>query len=417
MKYMFTILLCVFSLVLAQNFNGTFQNDGGTGQITLQQAPDGSLRGSFTGANGEMQFQGYVSPQGAYGNLVGQDSQLAFQAQLSPDGGTLQLMIAPYGQNGQPDFNAAQQLTYRRIGATQPTASNPLSPTPNAPINPLPLNPQPLNSGTMNADPFLGSFSDGYMTLQLQGHSGQYQGVFLVDGQQIPVSARGDSSGLTGTITEQDVEYVFTLSPTSNGIVFTIDGEQYPLQRQGVQANGPLPLNPTPLNPTPTPQPTPVSPTPSPMPNPQPVPTMPTSSNPMPQPPQAPWQGTYQIAVYSQASPNQKQRGVLSLQVTPMQDGNFHVVSTINGQTLVDITVTAAGINTATGQEEFPLAWNTGKSSIYGVPGQLSTQNGMTLFAVQSGQDSAQAMYDANGVLVSYKGCLSGECTEMNLGQ
>jgi hypothetical protein len=41
----------------------------------------------------------------------------------------------------------------------------------------------------------------------------------------------------------------------------------------------------------------------------------------------------------------------------------------------------------------------------------------MTLFMVQSGQDGAQAMYDANGVLVSYKGCLSGECTEMNLGQ
>jgi hypothetical protein len=414
MKYI-VIVLVVFSLALAQNFSGTFQNDQNTGQITLQQTPDGSLQGSFTGANSEMQFRGYVSPQGAYGNLVGQDAHLAFQAQLSPDGNTLQLMIVPYGQNGQPDVNAGQQLIYRRVGAAQPTASNPLSPTPNTPTNPSPLNPQPLNSGTTNADPFVGSFSDGYMTLQLQGSNGQYQGVFVVDGQQIPVSARGDASGLTGTISEQDVEYVFTLSPTSNGIVFAIDGEQYPLQRQGVQTNGPRPVNPTPT-------PTPVPPTPSPIPNPQPAPTplpqpVPTNSDGMPQPPKAPWQGTYQIAVYNQASPNQKQTGVLTLQVTPMPDGNFHVVSTVNGQPLVDITVTAAGINTATGQEEFPLAWNTGKSTIYGVPGQLSTQNGITLFVVQSGQDGAQATYDANGVLVSYKGCLSGECTEMNLGQ
>jgi hypothetical protein len=212
MKYILIVLVFVLNLALAQTFSGTFQNDGGTAQITLQQSPDGSLQGSFTGANGQMQFQGYVNPQGAYGNLVGQDAQLAFQAQLSPDGNTLQLMIAPYGQNGQPDVNAAQQLIYRRVGAAQPTASNPLSPTPNTPTNPSPLNPQPLNSGTTNADPFVGSFSDGYMTLQLQGSNGQYQGVFVVDGQQIPVSAQGDSSGLTGTITEQGVEYIFTLA-------------------------------------------------------------------------------------------------------------------------------------------------------------------------------------------------------------
>jgi hypothetical protein len=410
MKYVFVACLFVFSFVLAQTFSGTFQNEGGTGQITLQQAPDGSLQGSFTGANGQMQFQGYVSPQGAYGNLIGQDAQLAFQAQLSPDGNTLQLLIAPYGQNGQPDVNAAQQLTYRRVGVPQPATSNPLSPTPNAPIDPLPSSPQqPINSG-MNADPFVGSFGDGYITLQLQGHSGQYQGLFVVEGQQIPVSARGDASGLTGTLTEQDVEYVFTLSPGTNGLVFTIDGEQYLLQRQALQANGPRPVNPMPV-----PQPTPVSPTPaSPVPNPQPIPT---TSNALPQPPKSPWQGTYQIAVYNQSDPNQKQRGVLTLQVTPTPDGNFHVVSTLNGQTLVDITVTAAGMNTVTGQEEFPLAWNTGKSSIYGVPGQLSTQNGLTSFVVQSGQDSARAMYDANGVLLSYQGCISGECTEMNLGQ
>jgi hypothetical protein len=436
MKYILIVLLFTFSLALAQTFSGTFQNDQGTGQITLQQAPDGSVQGSFTGANGQMQLQGYVGPQGAYGNLIGQDAQLVFQAQLSPDGSTLQLMVAPLGQNGQPDLSAAQQLTYRRVGVAQ---LNVPSPVPTPTNQPLPTPTQPVPTQPMS-DPYIGSFSDGYFSLQLQGANGQYQGVFVVDGQQIPVSARGDASVLTGTLTEQDVEYVFTLSLGANGIVFAIDGEQFPLQRQAGQATGPMsvnpmptpvpqptPVSPTPVNLVPTPQPTPVnplsvnpmpvSPVPTPPVNPQPVPSAPSSPDGMPQPPTTPWQGNYQIAVYSQANPSQKQTGVLTLQVTPTQDGNFHVVSALNGQTLVDITVTAVGINTATGQEEFPLVWNTGKSSVYGVSGQLTTQNGMTLFAVQSGQDGAQAMYDTKGLLVSYQGCISGECTEMNLGQ
>ena len=175
MKYIFINLLFVFGLVFAQTYSGTFQNDQGTGQIILEQTPDGSLRGSFTGANGQMQFQGYVSPQGAYGNLIGQDAQIAFQAQLNPDGNTLQLLIAPLGQNGQPEVNAAQQLTYYRVGVAQPNVSTPTN--------------QPLPTQPMNADTYVGSFSDGYFNLQLQGANGQYQGVFLVDGQQIPIVA------------------------------------------------------------------------------------------------------------------------------------------------------------------------------------------------------------------------------------
>jgi hypothetical protein len=304
MKYLLISLLFVFSLAFAQGFNGTFQNDQGTGQITLQQTPDGGLQGSFTGSNGQMQLQGYADVQGAYGSLMGQEAQLAFQAQLSPDGNTLQMLVAPFGQDGQPDVNAAQQLIYHRVAGTRPIVQNPVpAPTPLPTPNPVPVTPQPL----------------------------------------------------------------------------------------------PMPVNPAP------------NPLPQPAPN--------TSLGGMPQPPQTPWQGNYQLAVYSQSNPSQKKSGILTIQVTPQPEGNYRSVSTINGQTLVDMVVTAAGIDTATGQEQFPLSWNTGQSSVYGVSGQRSTQNGLTLFSLQSGQDGAQAMYDANGVLVSYRGCISGECTEMRLGQ
>ena len=68
------------------------------------------------------------------------------------------------------------------------------------------------------------------------------------------------------------MEYVFTLSPSANGIVFAIDGEQFPLQRQGVQTNNPMSLNPTPLNPIPL----------NPIPTPQPTLANPLSVNPAP---------------------------------------------------------------------------------------------------------------------------------------
>lgn len=140
--------IMMVAISFAQGFNGTFQNQQGTGQIVLQQAPDGTLQGQFTGANGAMDIQGNINPQGAYGILSNQEIQLAFAAQLSPDGLTLQMLIAPFGQDGQPDTKAAQQLIYQRVNANQSKTENPLSQS----ENPLsPSTQSPLGQGFLES--------------------------------------------------------------------------------------------------------------------------------------------------------------------------------------------------------------------------------------------------------------------------
>lgn len=260
-----------------------------------------------------------------------------------------------------------------------------------------------------SSDPFVGSFSDGYNTLTLQGAAGSYSGQLLVEGQAIPVVARGDATGLTGEFTVGSDTYVFTLQAAQSGVVLMVNGEQTLMQRVQAQMPQPAP-QPTPM-PQPSPQPAP-TPQPIPQPAPQPVPAPPPSQA---LPPSGPWQGTYQLAVYSEADPSQKQPGTLLIQVTPQADGTYRVISSLDGQPLVDIVVTAAGLDANTGQEQFPLPWYTGQASLYGIPAQTSFNNGMLLFAVQQGSSRAQAAYDASGVLLSFEACENSQCTTMAL--
>ena len=267
-------------------------------------------------------------------------------------------------------------------------------------------------------DPFVGSFSDGYNTLMLQGANGSYRGQLIVEGQAAPVTAQGNASGLMGEFTVGSDTYLFTLQLAQNGVVLMVGGEQTLMQRVQAQLPQPMP-QPAPMpqpTPQPVPQPTPQpAPQPVPQPAPQPVPAPPPATQALP--PSGPWQGTYQLAVYSEANPSQRQPGTLTIEVTPQPNGTYRVASSLDGQPLVDITVTAAGLDAATGQEQFPLPWYTGQTSLYGIPAQTGFSNGMLLFALQQGSSRAQAAYDPNGVLVSYEACENGQCTTMALAR
>lgn len=274
-----------------------------------------------------------------------------------------------------------------------------------------PLAPQPQNQPG-NLDSFAGRFisQDGTIVLELQGTAGQYMGQLLADGSMLPFTAQGDLTGLTGTLSTPEADYVFTLQPSPLGVMLAIDGETIELQRQGgIPAPG-MPPQPQPT-PVPNPQPTPQA---VPIPTPQ---AVPSSANPTPQPPQGPWQASYQLAVYSQEDPNQKQSGTLNIQVTPQPDGIYRVVSTLDGQPLVDMFVTAQGVDVSTGEEQYPLPWYMGQTSLYGIPAQTQVENGMIVFSVQSGSSYTQAIYDPSGVLVAYTGCENGRCTEMTFAR
>jgi hypothetical protein len=270
-----------------------------------------------------------------------------------------------------------------------------------------PLAPRPTQPQSEVVDPFTGKFvsQDGTMLLELQGTNGQYQGQLVVEGSALPLTGVGSASMLTGTLSTPEAEYIFTLQRSDTGVVLAIDGETVALQRQnGMPTPAKLP------QPQPVPVPTPAGPVPTPSP-------LPTASSGIPQPPRDSWQGNYQFTVYSQTDPNQKQSALLTIQVTPQPDGTYQVVSTLDGKPLVDIRVSAQGLDLSTGEEQYPLPWNTAQTSLFGIPAQTGVQNGLTVFSVQSGTSSTQATYDPSGVLVSYQGCENGQCTQMQLSR
>jgi hypothetical protein len=275
--------------------------------------------------------------------------------------------------------------------------------------NPLASLLEPINTPMPgNDDPFVGSFSDDYNVLTLQGSKGHYDGQLDIEGQVFPVIAQGDSSELTGEFTVNTDTYIFTLQPSDGGVVLAVNGEKLPLQRVAMSQP------PTPQPPTPQPVPAP-EPAPQPEPTPEPDPLSPTGLT--PQPPQGPWQGNYQVAAYSQANPEQKQQVIATVQVTPQENGTYHFVFTGNGEVGLDTVVDASGRDVTTGEDQFPLTWNTGQTSINGTPVQVSSQNGMVTLSLQQGQDQFRAQYDQSGILVYLLACMSGQCTEMQLNR
>ncbi len=223
-RFIMTAIISMLSLGLAQGFSGTFQNDNG-GQLSLQQAQDGSLQGMFSGPSGQMQIQGYVDPNaGAVGVLQNQQGQLGFEAQLSPDGAALQMTVYPV-QNGQPDYNNAQQLVFRRAAGMTPAGGvptpNPLGGVPqpgqlgqpgqvpggqlpNQPIPPLnnPNQPMPpLNGQSGQGGNWVGSYQSGPYTIVVQAGNGDtYSGILQMNGMQYPFQAYGDQEYFEGSV-------------------------------------------------------------------------------------------------------------------------------------------------------------------------------------------------------------------------
>lgn len=238
-----TALISVLSLSLAQGFSGTFQNNNG-GQLSLQQGPDGSIQGSFTGPNGQMQIQGYSDSNGAVGVLQNNQGQLGFEAQLSPDGASLQMLVYPV-QNGQPDYNNAQQLVFNRTGGMTPAGGvnpqNPLGGTaqpggvgqagqvpgkfpnqPNPNLNNPPMTPPAGQTGQTGN--WVGSYQSGPFTIIIQGSQGDaYSGILQLAGMQYPFQAYGDPSYLEGSVQMNGSEMYFYLEYYEGQLYFTTD--------------------------------------------------------------------------------------------------------------------------------------------------------------------------------------------------
>ncbi len=99
----------------------------------------------------------------------------------------------------------------------------------------------PPGSLAAQGDPYVGTFGNDVLVLQLQAAQGGYRGVAVVQGQQFPVTARQTMNGLEGSYSAQGTTYPWTAVLQGDLLVMYIDGQTLQLRRQAARAQQPTP--------------------------------------------------------------------------------------------------------------------------------------------------------------------------------
>ncbi len=96
------------------------------------------------------------------------------------------------------------------------------------------------------APDFSGAFTDGQLTVTLEGTGASYTGRITLDGQDYPATARADGSTVTGTFQSGGSSFDFTATLAGDTLTLQSGGVTYALTRQGTAppANNPLANNP-----------------------------------------------------------------------------------------------------------------------------------------------------------------------------
>jgi hypothetical protein len=224
--------LVLFGLVWAQDYSGTYNFQGVT--LVLQQDAQGNITGTMSGNGNTVQIEGFFDNGDAYGYMFDNQGKLGFLAYLNQTG--LDFYMLELDAQGNPIQNTAQQYAFTRQNAmgiqgqqTQTLATN----------NPLGNINNPLGQST-SADPLTGTFSDGNITLNLQGVSGAYKGTLAASGQSYPAEAQGNPQSLSGTFSVNGTTFMFAALLNGDTLSLTSDGNTYQLKRQAVATSNPL---------------------------------------------------------------------------------------------------------------------------------------------------------------------------------
>lgn len=211
--------------LLAQDYTGSYaaaNDQGGQTVVTLQQVGQ-QVTGTIAGNGNTFQVEGVTEDGAIVGAVTGSMGGFYFQAEL--DDGQLYFTLIEPDANGQPNYDAATTLVFaRQAGAAAMRGAgggNPLA-------------------GATAQDPWVGTFSDGNLTLQLQGAGGSYQGVAQLSGQSFTVTVSGSGTQLTGSFQAADGQYPLTLTQAGSSVTLSSGGTTYNLQRAGAAAANPL---------------------------------------------------------------------------------------------------------------------------------------------------------------------------------
>ncbi len=241
MKLRFLFILVAMSLcfvpAVSSALSGTYVSQSGQVTLTLviRDNGNGSVSGSLTSSStGQpMQLTGQSDGSSCNGVITGSGGSIFFEAMK--EGGGMRVILIQPDAKGMPDYNKAQELTFKQQGRTSSGRSgggNPLAGGSRSYGNPL--------ARSSSRDLLSGAYSGNGLKLTLTGKSGTYTGTLIYNGASYPISATGSGNQLKGAFRSGSDQFPFSGSLQGNILAFQTGGTSYRLAKQGNR----IPTNP-----------------------------------------------------------------------------------------------------------------------------------------------------------------------------
>jgi hypothetical protein len=213
------LLVCpLAATVTAQTYEGSYSavgKDGNPVTLTLQLDALGQVSGTMQGSMGDLVVTGSIEQDLVVGRLSDRATFVFFRAELQPSG-TVRFEILEPDADGRPNYARVVELVFTRTAAQGSGAAPP---------------PARARASPSDPDPYVGSFSDGRLTLHLQGSGGSYSGIAQYLGQNYPVTVSDSGGVLTGSFTAPGGQYPLRVVVRTDGLVVTTDDATFELRR------------------------------------------------------------------------------------------------------------------------------------------------------------------------------------------
>lgn len=235
-------------VLVAQSVAGTWVYPTPSGQLVLTlQVSGANVSGSLAGNGNTFTLKGRTEDGEAYGTIEGGGGTAIFTAAI--EGQSLVFSMTENGPNGQPNPQSTRELTFARgsagaaaAGATAGAAAgaakgaaggNPLAGGAAARAGGNPL--------ANRADPFVGTFANNELRVDVRKNGAGYGGALTINGEQIPFTGSAAGSTLTGSFAVGPQKYSFTAQVAGDAMSLTSEGTTYRLARGGASAGAAAP--------------------------------------------------------------------------------------------------------------------------------------------------------------------------------
>jgi hypothetical protein len=240
MRRLTAMFVAFLSLVLggaaaAQDFSGTYAAQAGAGPgitLILRQNAQGQVTGTLSG-NTQFQIQAQAQGGQVMGYAVAPGGRLFLQGQLQ--GGGLVLALAEVGPDGQPQPQTARTVMLSRTGGADAGGSaGAMGAAPTAPGR------RGRAAGSaVPADPYVGTFSNGSVTVTLTPSAQGYTGTASAQGQQMPLMAQNAGDRISGAYQMNGVQLPFQAQVQGDAMVLATNDGTFQLQRTSGAAAAP----------------------------------------------------------------------------------------------------------------------------------------------------------------------------------